>query len=136
MKVDGFIRRSDMPQWAQLLAEFPTPFPELRNGHWYRVEQRTDEGLAKLIDVPTGVAYPVHEDRLWIIDEEPDFVTRIPLAPGAARHSDVGEVDVKYGGVCPRGHLLAELSADAPEAECPECGRVFRIEDEKHSKAD
>jgi hypothetical protein len=70
------------------------------------------------------------------IDEAPDSVTRIPLTPGAVRHSDADDPDVGYGGVCPKEHPLGEHSADATEAECTECGKAYRIKDEKHNKLD
>jgi hypothetical protein len=69
-----------------------------------------------------------------MIDEKPGFVTRIALTPGAARHAEPGEVAVTYGGVCPEGHPVAEIPLDVIETECPECGTVYRIEDERHGK--
>jgi hypothetical protein len=119
-----------MGEWAQLSAG-PPATTELRRGHWYRVETHTRDGMVLVLG-PNGVAIPLYESVVRLIDREPDMITRVRGSESPGNKPRKPTPTVSVYGVCPKGHRIENLGSADAEALCPGCGRKYRVQDEAH----
>jgi uncharacterized protein YbaR (Trm112 family) len=116
-------------EWAQLrgLAAVPDP---LERGHWYGVVDRTKQGMIRLSG-PEGVGIPIAEERVRVVEHEPNTITRVPASGFVLKKPGQAITISSHYGVCPNHHVIDKLSFTASDATCPECGRTYPIEDEQ-----
>ncbi len=117
-----------MSEWAQ--PKRPSPDPDLKRGHWYLVEERTDNGGVTVIG-PSGVRLPLNQSSFRIIDHEPQAITRVPTGTAFQTDPSDSRADLGYYGICPKGHNVGKIRSDDSHAQCSECNCTYAVEDEE-----
>jgi hypothetical protein len=117
-----------MGDWAQLRSA-TVARPGLERGIWYRVQSRGRDGSIRIIG-PDGAVIDCPPHLVRVIEHDPDAITRIEEAAFLVVRPGEPAPALTYYGLCPRGHWLPHLAADAAELRCEKCGLSYRVEDE------
>src|SRR5258708_28111070 len=117
-----------MAQWAQLKAGPPTR-GGLERGHWYRVETLTKNDVIRVLG-PNAVGVTLDVPSVRLTDQEPTTITRVHSSTFQAIKPGQPAPMMEFYGVCPKGHRIEPLRLGDDEAQCPQCKRKYRVNDE------
>ncbi len=117
-----------MGEWARLRAG-TTVRGGLERGFWYPVHLRQADGVIWLRG-PDESTVPLEPSLIRVIDHAPNVITRVPETEFETIKPGAPAARLRHYGICPRGHFIKTVGADAATADCGACGQSYPVEDE------
>lgn len=117
-----------MSEWGQLRAG-TTIRGGLERGFWYPVHLRQADGVVWLL-TPAETTVPMEPNLVRVINWKPNAITRIPETEFQPIRPGEPAAQLKFYGICPKGHFVKHVAESDVEAQCSKCENTYPVQNE------